>query len=94
MRINNEAYDILKWVTMIVLPATGTLYFALAQIWNLPYGEEIIGTIAAITTFMGAILRISTNGYKALEDKNADTEELDNPFGDYAIEEGEEDANS
>ena len=94
MKLNNTVYDILKWVTMIVLPATGTLYFALAQIWGLPYGEEIIGTIAAITTFMGAILRISTNGYKALEEENARGEDLDNPFGDYDIEEGDEDANS
>lgn len=63
MRISNTTYDILKWVTTIVLPAIGTLYFALAQIWGFPYGEEIVGTITAFVTFFGVILRISTKGY-------------------------------
>jgi hypothetical protein len=63
MRISNGLYDILKWVTTIVLPAIGTLYFALAQIWGFPYGEEIVGTITALVTFFGVILRISTNTY-------------------------------
>ena len=94
MMINNKAYDVLKWVTMIVLPALGTLYFALAKIWGLPYGTEIVGTIAAVTTFLGAILGVSTQNYNELESANAAGKEYDNPFGDYAIEEGEEDANS
>lgn len=63
MRISNGLYDILKWVTTIVLPAIGTLYFALAQIWGFPYGEEIVGTITAIVTFFGVILGISTKNH-------------------------------
>lgn len=63
MRISNTTYDILKWVTTIVLPAIGTLYFALAQIWGFPYGEEVVGTITAIVTFFGVILGISTKTY-------------------------------
>ncbi len=42
----------------------GALYFALAQIWGLPYGEEIVGTITAIDCFLGAILGISNVQYK------------------------------
>ena len=63
MKMSNKAYDILKWIAMIVLPAVGTLYFALASIWGLPYGEQIVGTITAIDTFLGAILGISTAQY-------------------------------
>lgn len=62
--MNNETYDILKYIAQIVLPALGTLYFALAQIWGLPYGEQIVGTITAIDAFLGAVLHISTNSYK------------------------------
>lgn len=62
--MNNKVYDILKWVAQIVLPALGALYFALAQIWGLPYGEEIVGTITAIDCFLGAILGISNVQYK------------------------------
>ena len=60
---NNKTYDLLKWIAMIVLPALGTLYFALAAIWGLPYGEQIVGTITAIDAFLGALLGVSTSNY-------------------------------
>lgn len=64
MKMNNKVYDILKWVALILLPALGTLYFALASIWGFPYAEQIVGTITAIDTFLGVLLGISTNSYK------------------------------
>ena len=65
MRISNNTYDTLKWLTTIVLPAIGTLYFALYGIWGFPYGEQIVGTITALVTFFGVILGISTKQYNA-----------------------------
>ena len=66
--MNNKTYDVLKYIAQIVLPALGALYFALSQIWGLPYGEEIVGTITALDCFLGAILGISTAVYnKKLE---------------------------
>ena len=62
--MNNKIYDILKWIAQIVLPALGTLYFALASIWGFPYGEQIVGTITAFDTFLGAILGVSNYMYK------------------------------
>lgn len=62
--MTNRTYDILKWVAQIVLPALGTLYFALSGIWGFPYGEQIVGTITAIDAFLGTILRISSNNYE------------------------------
>lgn len=64
MMFSNKVYDALKWIAQYLLPAFGTLYFALAGIWGLPYGEQIIGTIAALDTFLGVILGISTVQYK------------------------------
>lgn len=61
--MNDKLYDILKWVAQILLPALGTLYFAIASIWGLPYAEQIVGTITAIDCFLGAILGISTSLY-------------------------------
>lgn len=61
--MSNKIYDILKWIALIFLPALGTLYFALAGIWNFPYGEEIVGTITAIDTFLGCLIGISTVNY-------------------------------
>lgn len=61
--MSNRTYDILKFAAQIILPALGTLYFALARIWGLPLGEEIVGTITAVDAFLGAILGISTMEY-------------------------------
>ena len=63
MKMSNKTYDILKYIAQIALPAIGTLYFALARIWALPYAEEIVGTISAVDVFLGAILGISTANY-------------------------------
>lgn len=63
LRLSNDAYDLLKWVAMILLPALGTLYFALSAIWGFPAGEQVIGTITAIDVFLGVILGISTKQY-------------------------------
>lgn len=61
--MSNKTYDILKYIAQIVLPAVGTLYFALANIWGFPYGEEVVGTITAVDTFMGVLLKISSDNY-------------------------------
>ena len=67
--MSNNVYDALKWIAMYLLPALGTLYFALAGIWGLPCGEQIVGTITAIDTFIGVILGISTTQYNKRVDK-------------------------
>lgn len=64
---SNNTYDILKAIAQYVLPAFGTLYFAIAAIWGLPYGEEIVGTITAVDAFLGALLGISTAQYNKEE---------------------------
>ena len=61
--MTNKTYDVLKYIAQIVLPAIGALYAALTPLWNLPYGEQIVGTIAAIDVFLGALLQISSNKY-------------------------------
>jgi hypothetical protein len=64
MKLSNSTYDALKWVAQILLPALGTLYFALTKIWGLPYGTEIVGTITCVDVFLGALLGISTMNYE------------------------------
>ena len=73
MKMSNKVYDILKYIAQIVLPALGALYFALAKIWGLPYGTEITGTLAAVDTFLGALLKISSDQYNK-EAKPPETE--------------------
>lgn len=61
--MSNKTYDCLKWMALIMIPAFGTLYFTISQIWGLPYGEEVVGTITAIDTFLGVCLGISSDNY-------------------------------
>lgn len=63
MVLSSKTYEVLKWIAQIVLPALGTLYFALATIWGLPYGEQVVGTITAVDAFLGTLLGLSTVNY-------------------------------
>ena len=63
MKISNKTYDILKWIALYLLPALGTLYFALSGIWGLPHGEAVVGTITAIDAFLGVLLGLSGAEY-------------------------------
>lgn len=63
MQINSKVYDILKWITMIVLPALATAYVGLAAIWGFPYADEVAKTTAVICTLLGALLGISSAQY-------------------------------
>ncbi len=63
MKMKNKTYDILKYVAQILIPAIATLYFSVSQIWGLPYGEQIVGTLTAVDAFLGVCLGISSDNY-------------------------------
>ena len=68
--LSNKMYDVLKWVTMIVLPALATAYVGLASIWGWPYADEVAKTTAVVCTLLGALLGISTAQYNKTEPPN------------------------
>lgn len=61
---SSDLYDKLKFVAQILLPALGTLYFALAGIWGLAAATQVIGSITAVDTFLGVLLGISAAKYE------------------------------
>lgn len=63
MKLNNEQYDFLNSLVRYILPATGTFYVTLASIWNLPYAEQVAGTILAISTLLGLIIGLARRGW-------------------------------
>jgi hypothetical protein len=65
LMLSDKMYDAMKKLVQIVLPAFATFYFTMAAIWNLPNSENVVGTIAAITTLLGVILGISSRKYVA-----------------------------
>lgn len=61
--MSDKLYNVLKWVAIIMLPALSTFYFVVGGIWGWPYGEQVVGTMAAISTLLGALLGVSTAQY-------------------------------
>jgi hypothetical protein len=66
MQLTNKAYNVLKPIALVWLPLLGTLYFTVAQIWNLPDATNVVGTITAVDTFLGLGLHVSSKAYTPL----------------------------
>jgi len=75
MKLPNKVYDVLKWVAMVGLPATTTLWLTLASIWGFPYAEPIGATLGAVTVFLGALLGISSIQYAKAQEVEAGEED-------------------
>lgn len=68
--LSNKTYTKLKYTAIVVLPAFGTLYFTLAQIWHLPRAEEVVGSLSALNVFIGALVSVSTRAYNKSDAKS------------------------
>lgn len=67
MKLSNKTYDILKWVALVVIPASATLVLTVGKIWGLPYYDNIGATISAIGLFIAAIIGVSSRDYYQIE---------------------------
>ena len=63
MKLNDKVYDVLKWATLVAIPAFGTFYVALAPVWGWPLADAIAKTATGVCAFLGALLGISTAQY-------------------------------
>lgn len=61
----SKAYDILKWVVLVFLPALTTLVGVVGQVLNLASMEIVLTIMVAVTTFLGTLLGVSNVQYKA-----------------------------
>lgn len=64
MKISDTAYDILKWIGRVVLPAVAVLWSTLGETWGLPMVKEISTTIMAIDLFLNSLLGIAQANYE------------------------------
>ena len=72
MKLNNKVYDVLKYISLIVLDAIGVAYQSLADVWKLPYGTEIMKTCTIISIFIGALIGVSSYNYNKERKENED----------------------
>ena len=63
MRLPDPVYDVLKWLSLVFFDALGLLYKTLANVWQLPYGEQVFETCVAISLFIGALIGVSCVQY-------------------------------
>lgn len=62
MKLTNKTYDALKVIALIILPMS-ELISALASIWGMPHGAQIVATLVAVDTFLGTLLKLSSDAY-------------------------------
>jgi hypothetical protein len=86
MKFRNEVYDALKDVALLYLPALGTLYAALAGIWHIPAAQEVVGSIVAIDTFLGGVLKLSSAGYTVPVDGKLVVDTSDQQIDRFSLE--------
>lgn len=82
MKLNDKVYNVLKWVALIALDAIGVAYKGLAEVWNLPYGEQIMTTCAILSVLIGTLIGVSTYSYN----KNLDYQEYEDAGDDEDVE--------
>ena len=61
--MSNKVYDVLKWITLVFLPALTTLVGVILNCYNVSCTDIVLTIMTAVTTFLGAILGISNVNY-------------------------------
>ena len=60
----DKAYDAIKFIVTVVMPALSVLYAGLAGIWGWPLADEVTRTFAVVYTFLCAVMGISSYSAK------------------------------
>lgn len=72
---NSKLYDALKWIALVALDAVGIAYESLAQVWSLPYGDEVMKTCTIVSVLIGTLIGVSSYKYKKAPIDTDTTEE-------------------
>lgn len=67
LMLTDSFYSFGKKLVQVYIPAVSTLYFTLGNIWRFPAIENVVGSFAAIATFLGVCLGLSSKQYDASE---------------------------
>ena len=76
MKFSNKAYDVLKWISLVLLPALTTLYGVIGATLNIPYTQEIITIAVATDTCLGTCLGISNYNYNKAQNAESEDEDI------------------
>ena len=71
MKLDNNTYNYLKWIVVVLLPALGTLIGTVGTAFNWEHTQITLVIVTAVTTFLGTLIGVSTIGYNNAQ--NSDT---------------------
>lgn len=84
--MTNKAYDILKYVALLIMPALATFVNGVGIVWGIPHTNEVTATITALGVFLGAALGISSKNYEPETHGNLVVMNHDDVYADFAHE--------
>lgn len=84
--MNNQTYDILKRVALIVIPALATFVNAVGMVWGVPYTNEATATITALGVFLGTALGVSSKNYEPETHGDLVVTKNEDVYADFAAE--------
>lgn len=61
--MSNKVYDVLKWLSLVFLPAFITFLGVVLNTFDCPYTDIILTISVAFNTFLGSVLGISNIRY-------------------------------
>jgi hypothetical protein len=61
--LSNTAYDIIKWLALLVLPTLAGAIVAIGEVWSVPVEQDLIAGLTALSAAIGIILTISSSIY-------------------------------
>jgi hypothetical protein len=64
--MSNKTYDTLKAISLIAVPVLAFVA-SLCNIWQVPHTDEIVATLTAIDTLIGAIVVAASKAYNKKE---------------------------
>lgn len=68
---NSKVYDVLKFIARYIGPIVIFLT-AIINIWGIPYGEQIIATLAALEALLTKFVSMSKKKYNKMVDETFD----------------------
>jgi len=70
--MSNKVFDVIRFLSEVAITAAGVCYKAIAEIWGLPYGDAVLATCAAVSTFLGVFTEWQRFKYKKQEEDNGE----------------------
>ena len=66
MHLNNQSYDVSKWIVLIFMPAFAVLVNGLGELYSWESTTIMVSTINLVNVFLGTILQLSSKKYHGL----------------------------